>query len=63
LLSQRLTAIEAHIAAIAQQDASGSPSALVASHERDQLRAEARWLAALLSDPSGNLTLPGKASA
>jgi len=62
LLSQRLAAIQAHASGIGSLDASDGPSALVASHERHQLLAEAKWLAEILENrPAGPFT-QGQAS-
>ena len=63
LLSQRLTSIESRAAAINLQVAAQGPSALVASHERHQLLAEATWLKQLLADGQGLPPAPGPASA
>ncbi len=63
LLSQRLTALEARAAGIGPQDAVEGPSALVASHERHQLLAEAKWLTEILAAGPGRPAAPGPASA
>ena len=62
LLSQRLTAIEARAAGIGLLDESDGPSALVASHERHQLLAEATWLTEILANGQGRPATPGPAS-
>ena len=62
LLAQRLTAIEERAAGIGPLDATEGPSALVASHERHQLLAEATWLKELLADGQGGPAAPSQAS-
>lgn len=63
LLAQRLTALEARAAGIGSLDAIEGPSALVASHERHQLLAEANWLSRVLADGQGRPATPGPAPA
>jgi DNA-binding PadR family transcriptional regulator len=61
LLSQRLATIKAYASGIDRLETSDSPSALVASHERRQLQAEAAWLAELLAGPLVGPVAPGTA--